>query len=169
MRDERGRNHLALFCTKAITAVGSVLGKGRCKMGRCLLGLACVGGRWMCLWGGGVEPPWHLELSSVPGGRRGRSECFSALQPLWNILNSPRVCLVPIIPRKGILRVRYRSIAARISLLARCPETPPLCVVNKPRSPVQRYDSYMLMACVVIFAGRPAVVHYGPRRPRVTH
>ena len=123
MRDERGRNHLALFCTKAITAVGSVLGKGRCKMGRCLLGLACVGGRWMCLWGGGVEPPWHLELSSVPGGRRGRSECFSALQPLWNILNShvnsTRVCLVPITPRKGVLHVRYRSIAARITRSSR--------------------------------------------------
>ena len=41
------------------------------------------------------------------GGRRGRprsgSECFSALQPLWSILNSTRVCLVPITPRKGVL------------------------------------------------------------------
>ena len=38
------------------------------------------------------------------------SECFSALQPLWNILNSTRVCLVPITPLKGVLHVRYRSI-----------------------------------------------------------
>ena len=57
------------------------------------------------------------------GGRRGRSvgvsrsECFSALAPaaLWIILNSTRVCLVLITPRKGVLHVRYRSIAARIS------------------------------------------------------
>ena len=31
------------------------------------------------------------------------SECFSALQPMWNILNSTRVCLVPITPLTGVL------------------------------------------------------------------
>ena len=28
---------------------------------------------------------------------------LSALQPLWNRLNSARVCLIPITPRKGVL------------------------------------------------------------------
>ena len=40
------------------------------------------------------------------------SECFSAFEPLWNILNSTRMCLVPITPRKGVLHARYISIAA---------------------------------------------------------
>ena len=39
------------------------------------------------------------------------SEYISALEPLRNILNSTRVCLVPITPRKGVLHVRYRSIS----------------------------------------------------------
>ena len=68
--------------------------------------------------GGTILAVEHLELSSVlveAGGRSGSgSECFSAFQPLWNILNSTRVCLVPITPRKGVLHVRYRFIAARI-------------------------------------------------------
>ena len=60
------------------------------------------------------------------GSGGGRSECFfprafSALEPLWNILNSTRVRLVPITPRKGVLHVRYRSIAARITPLLACP------------------------------------------------
>ena len=32
----------------------------------------------------------------------GVSECFSAFQPPWNILNSTRVCLVPITPSRSL-------------------------------------------------------------------
>ena len=39
---------------------------------------------------------------------------FRAPAAVWNILDSTRVCLVPITPRKRVLHVRYRSIAARI-------------------------------------------------------